>query len=262
MAHTSKHITLLHKVNHVLQRVRVFKNWWLIVLPYTRLCTSSSRTMRLRTGQTIYLRNIFGADFYVTMEIFGRDDYGIRGIKLSETPTIIDMGANIGAFTLFVSHLFPQAKIFAFEPEHTNYKTLIKNINANAINARAFPVAIAKDDGMSWLSVDSADTASHTLTDIPNQKKQEIRTMSLASFIEQEHLEKIDLVKMDIEGAEYETLLNAGPALDKIDCLVLEIHDHPNYSQEDLLTFLNSRGFNVRRSPSRHNVFHATRTSS
>lgn len=233
----------------------------MLVFPLTRLIKSKDRIMELRNGQRIYLRNIFAADFYVAMEIFDRDDYGLRSLKLPAGAVILDIGANIGAFSLLASHLFPEARIFSFEPEKNNFGVLSKNVELNdSGKITIYNEAVSDKDGVAVLNVDPADSASHSLEGA-SASGQAIATVSLKAILSRESLTVIDLLKMDIEGSEYEVLFQSGEALVRVNNLVLEVHDHSRFSPAELLEFLKQSGFEIACAPSRGNVYRAHRLS-
>lgn len=251
----------LNKITHILHRIKVFENWWTIVFPFTRLGKRKDRTMKLRTGSKIYLRDIFRSDFYVTMEIFDRDDYGVSQITLPSHAVILDVGANIGAFTLYAASLFPDAKIFSFEPELNNFETLKKNVALNNLRTvTALNEAVSSCDGSATLTFDRQDNASHSLeASSRDVGTQEIKTVTLQTIMERYGLRKIDLLKLDIEGTEYEVLMGDRSALERIDRIFLEVHEHPKYKSTQILEFLSDKGFEVVVSPARSNVFRVTR---
>ncbi len=250
----------LNKATHVLHRMKVFTNWWTIVFPFTRIIKRKDRIMKLRKGGKIFLRSIFDSDFYVTMEIFDRDDYGLSRVVLPQNATIVDAGANIGAFTLFAAALFPDARIFSFEPEKGNYEVLKKNVELNALsNVTPYHEAVSVHDGTVKLSIDTKDNASHSIEGSLKNDAQEVSAVSLKTIIERDGLKNIDLLKLDIEGTEYEVLMGSGDILHMINRMVLEVHEHPKFSTTQLLEFLRTNGFDVVVSSTRSNVFHVTR---
>jgi len=187
----------------------------------------SIRIWRLKTGSLnltkygkIYLRNN-SSDMDIFNQIFIDKDYNIN---LSIEPkVIVDCGANIGLTSLFFAVNFPSASIFSFEPEAENYEIL-------KINTRQFPKVTpvnkaiwSKDGVISILKSSSFD--SHKVTEsVINSDT--VDSISIASILTKYNLSEIDLLKMDIEGAEKEIFeAEIQDWLPKIKILVIELHD-------------------------------------
>lgn len=127
---------------------------------------------------------------------------------------VIDLGSNIGYFTLLAAqHVGPTGKVFAFEPEPTNFFYLKKNIGINNFNnAHAFQMAASNKNGKTKLYICSYDSGHHTIEQYggieayrqgrPSTKKHiEVSTVALDEFLKNK-TERVDVIKMDVEGAE------------------------------------------------------------
>lgn len=181
-------------------------------------------------------------------EVFTQDTYYFE--TDSPTPKIIDAGAHIGLSTLYFKKLYPDAQITAIEPNPVSFKLLEKNINENflydvtTINAALTDfskdnVPFYTDETGDWQS-----TSSFLYGAWNNQqtsKKLLVKAISLSSLI----TEKIDLLKLDIEGAEMQVLQEAGEELQLVKRIILEFHPHPDQSLEKLVEFLERAGFIV-----------------
>ncbi|MBI4088157.1 FkbM family methyltransferase [Candidatus Kaiserbacteria bacterium] len=127
---------------------------------------------------------------------------------------VLDLGANIGYFTLLFSRLVgPSGKVFSFEPEPRNFAYLSKNIEINEYkNVAAFEKAAAEKTGTTQLFVCSYDTGHHTINQYdgvdayrrgkPSEKRPiDIEMVKLDDFLK-DKTARVDVVKMDVEGAE------------------------------------------------------------
>ena len=250
---------LISKLKHINQRMRVFKDWYKVVFPFNRFGKGTGRLMKLRNGASVYIRNIFGSDFHTTLAVAGRDDYGLKSMNLPKDATIIDVGGNIGTFTLTAKALFPESKIYTFEPEHANFKALTENIRRNkSTNVYPQNEAISTEVGTLTLHVNSKETGSHSVIQghTKDTEAQEITTTTLENVVRDHDIERIDLLKMDIEGAEYEIFFQMPKEiLLKIQRITLEIHQHPKYSVSDLTSFFKGHGFTIRPSATSKRVF-------
>jgi len=141
---------------------------------------------------------------------------------------IIDAGANIGLASIYFANRFPNAQIIAIEPEASNFELLIQNTKYYT-NVQCYQIALSNKSGQSLTVKDngighwgfSVESASNK---VPNN--QTISSISLNQIMEQQQLQKLDLVKIDIEGHELELFeTNTASWLPKTHQLVIETHD-------------------------------------
>jgi len=117
--------------------------------------------------------------------------------------TVVDIGANIGFYTLlFARWVGPGGKVIAFEPDPDNFDLLRKNVEANGYrNVTLHRKAIADRNGTARLYLSDTNTADHRLYDSGDGRSfVEVETLRLDEILSGE--EKIDFVKMDIQGSE------------------------------------------------------------
>jgi len=122
---------------------------------------------------------------------------------------IIDIGAHIGYYTVFFAKLVgPTGTVYAFEADKDNFKLLEKNVGSRK-NVHLFNEAISDKDGFIDFYKIKSSTGCHSLIAPQNDefKKINIPTTTIDSFIEKHHLNKVDFIKIDIEGGEYLALL-------------------------------------------------------
>jgi FkbM family methyltransferase len=134
-------------------------------------------------------------------------------IKLcKEAETILDIGANTGIYSLVAQTINPKAKVFAFEPVKRVFTRLQENIALNNFDITAIEKAVSDRDGTAMIYDTNAE---HTLSVTVNKNMLEgsadvietqIETISLNSFIKQNKLTGIDLMKIDVETHEPEVL--------------------------------------------------------
>jgi FkbM family methyltransferase len=171
----------------------------------------------------------------------------------NDCPLIVDCGSNIGMSVLFFKKLYPKARIVAFEPDPLNFETLQRNVIQNNLSDVVLhQIALSNRVGDIELFRHSSLTAS-------TQRKHEssriiVPARCLSEFISSE----IDLLKIDIEGAEeavMNDLANTG-TLRKVKRLHLEYHHHIDPSVNNLSGMLrlleeNGFGYQLRTSPFR-----------
>ncbi len=155
--------------------------------------------------------------------VFIRRDYG----NIENPGVIVDIGANIGVFSIYAATEAKDAAVYAFEPVQSNYDLLIQNIGNNALNdrIRAFKLGIASKAGTRKIRLSSC--TMHSLVDDDTARKtDDIDCITLADIIQENRLPKIDLLKMNCEGAEYEILYATGrDCFEKISDIRLEYHN-------------------------------------
>ena len=158
-------------------------------------------------------------------EIFVDEIYKIN--SSSQQPIIFDCGANVGTSCLYFKQLFPNAKIKAFEADPMIAKILQSNLLKNGINdVEIINKAVWIDnDGIEFGS-EGADGGSINASN----NKIKIESIRLKDFLDKE--EKIDLLKIDIEGAEYQVLKDCRESLSSVKNLFVEYHSWNNEHQK------------------------------
>ena len=134
-------------------------------------------------------------------------------LKLCNTSSIIfDIGANTGIFCLTAKCQNPNSKVFAFEPVDRVFEKLKKNISINNFDINCYKIAVSNFNGKAFIyDTDTEHTYSVTVNQNLNPSgiktiKHEITTLTIDNIIESENLNRIDLIKIDVETHEPEVL--------------------------------------------------------
>jgi len=170
---------------------------------------------------------------------------------------VVDIGANIGYFTLLAAELVGSSgTVYAFEPEPENYALLKRNIELNSYaNIQPIETAVSNESGFIQLYLSAMDNGSHSIYDTAARgvaATQTVATTTLDAFLEKEGWPKIDLVKIDVEGAEttvlagMEQLCERSPDLNLIVEYCPALIEATGTKPSDLLDQLASMNFNVR----------------
>ena len=145
--------------------------------------------------------------------------------------TVIDIGANIGYFTLLAAKLVgKEGKVYAFEPESKNYELLIKNININKFdNVVPIQKAITAKSGKTELFINRMEPGAHSIFKENGRCLPSIivETVSLDEFCENKHILP-DLIKIDVEGAEIGVLRGANKVITKQENVKIIIEFSPD----------------------------------
>ena len=124
--------------------------------------------------------------------------------EVKEGMTVVDLGAHIGYYTLIAARLVGKnGRVFSFEPEPDNYSLLVKSIEANGYkNITPVQKAVSDKVGTTKLFVSPTDAGVHSIYNPHEWRKCiEVETVTLDGFFG-EGKDRIDVIKMDIEGAE------------------------------------------------------------
>jgi FkbM family methyltransferase len=177
-----------------------------------------------------------------------RDEYAPpreMPLRPEQVKIVLDIGANVGATALYFARLFPNARIYAFEPAPDNFAVLERNI-ANSKRIRGFNFGLGTGDAELELyhSDNPVNFGGYSLhpKGSDTSKKVRIRVRKVAAVLEELSLEKIDVVKVDTEGAEWD-ILTAFPenVLQTAQYVTGELHGNKDFA---LLEYL-SRWFDV-----------------
>jgi len=171
-------------------------------------------------------------------EIFADELYRFKTPE--NKPIIYDCGANIGMSVLYFSRLYPQARIEAFEAHPIVANVLCANLDQNKVkNVQVHAKAVWTSNQGLEISGAGADDASIFGTG----DKTKIQSIRLADFLAQEA--RIDMLKMDIEGAELAVLKDCEPYLHKIENLFIEFHSFSAQKQQlsDVIEVLERQNF-------------------
>lgn len=180
-----------------------------------------------------------GSDIKVFETVILQEEYKTSKDQLAFTnnnqPQIIDAGGNIGFTTIYLYAFFPSASFIVIEPDIDNYELLKKNIGANQIekatllqnalwvNEDELEIDDSFRDGQEWsLTVRSANSSAE------EGKQKKVKGVTLSALQKHTDFHEIDLLKIDVEGAERflfreHTFVNT--LRDYVKNLVIEIHD-------------------------------------
>jgi FkbM family methyltransferase len=189
-------------MNRILGLVKYNRDWIkYVALRWAKYNHDVPCRFRLRNGQSLCM---FADGRWVLNEIYLDRVYEIPGVDIRRCSTILDLGANVGTFALYVQSVSPLAHIYCFEPSGKNYDLLVQNLRANGVDGKAYQLAISGETGTSRLYTDGASVA-YSLG-LGSGQSEPVQTASLSRVFELTGVEHFDFVKMDVEGAELQIL--------------------------------------------------------
>ncbi|MEW4922841.1 FkbM family methyltransferase [Algibacter sp. 2305UL17-15] len=173
----------------------------------------------------IYLRKST-TDIPTFFQIFTKLEYKIP-LKF-DPKVIIDLGANIGLGAIYLANKHPNAKIISIEPERSNFEVLKKN-TGNYKNIIPLQKAISNLDGQ-FIEIEDTGAGNWAFMTKVIEKNQSttssVETISVKKLMELHDLKHIDILKIDIEGAEKELFeSNYEDWMPVTKCIIIELHD-------------------------------------
>lgn len=203
--------------------------------------------MRLRP-----YRNICEKRLLFAPRTFDPDELAILADRLKDGYRFIDIGANVGAYALFVaSRAGPSARVLAVEPQPSVFERLIYNIRLNAFaTVKAVDCAVADRSGDLTLFLDAKNSGESGVKLVTSSRATPIRVCgkTLLEIVEEEGFDGIDGMKLDVEGAEdlvLEPFLRLAPKHLLPSLLVIE--NGVGQWQVDLKTLLGRSGYELLR---------------
>lgn len=182
-----------------------------------------------------------------------KEHLNFPGFDGGDASVVIDLGANIGMYTLAITDANPACKVISFEPNPKAFELLSKNIQSNHRSSVVLVnKGIAKTPGSFEMKVLNEGSAygGKYLGEIKKEYRtwiQEkrfrnitVESLTLPDILKTYNLSTVDILKMDVEGMEFEILEGGTDALSKIKRIVIEWHDFESKSKIiELLTQMN-----------------------
>lgn len=179
------------------------------------------RYYSLRFGSTLVRKGTTDIKVFKDVFVYG----GMDLPEPMDPRVIVDAGAYTGLTSLYYSLHYPQARIISIEPEASNFKKLQENIRSRT-NITAVHAGLWHKDA--YLSIRDRKTGNwgFAVDEVQGSDAFDIRAITLDHLISAHAIERIGLLKIDIEGAERELFSsNYGNWLKKVDVIVVELHD-------------------------------------
>ncbi|MGZ5435069.1 MAG: FkbM family methyltransferase [Pyrinomonadaceae bacterium] len=224
------------------------KSWPAFVYHYA-LGLVPAKAYRFRNGAVLKIQH--GTEHVPILGIFLRSEYGTP----PDDATVIDLGANIGAYSVFAAQTTHNIRVYAYEPMAAAYRIMQENVKLNQLTnvIRCFNYAVAGTPIGRELFLSGTKFFFPTL--IGPAAPQDARTQfvqctTLREIIDTNKLTHVDLLKMDVEGGEYDILYTTPREyFTRIREIRMEYHnlDPEERNAEGLKRFLTSQGYLIAR---------------
>ena len=241
-AHESNHQSILNLITRpravafaLKQTFLSYRNWKNPYLAFRFFLQAHSHRnaenmSRFHLGPvSFYVRPI---DWFAFEEIISSQEYRFITtlFQKSSPEIIIDLGANVGLFSLYALSLWSSAQVHSLEPNLSTYNVLHHNQKINpGLNWHTYQYAVWEQDGEISFETGKVSTSSRVM---PGQSGGKVPAITLDTFFSKYvNSPVLSLVKIDIEGAEEAVLRSSTHLLGRIQNLVIEVH--PEHCDQD-----------------------------
>lgn len=175
----------------------------------------------------LYLR-LRSSDVPTFEQVFEHQEYDFEVVH--EPRVIVDAGANIGLASIWFASRFPDATIIAIEPEASNFELLKRNVAAwpNVIPLQAAlwhrneEISLLDPGYGHWGFMTESSQAEGG---IQVAVRHTVEALTLDRLMERFDLETIDILKVDIEGAEKEVFSDTSAWIERVEAIIIELHE-------------------------------------
>lgn len=233
--------------------MRVVRNWPLYLMEWAGLVRQPRIVLKTRDNVRVEIRSNTN-DRSMFNHTWIKDAYTPPGFEIGDEDIVFDVGAHAGFFTAFAAAKAKKGTVYAFEPEPENLELLERNVELNSFS-NVVPVrdALAGTTGEKNLALFSGSTGGHAFEFLHEGNvditigTMTVPTVSLADFVASHKIARIDLFKMNCEGAEYEILFTCPESVLSI-IRRISMQCHPideDRNEKTLKEFLERKGFQV-----------------
>lgn len=207
---------MVKKLRYLVGLIFLLKNW-LQVLGHFLARSDKDSFFRFRNG--LVVRYTQWVEIEEIIGTFIRRDYG----EVPKGSVVVDVGASLGSFSLYAAQ--QGAKVFAFEPAPASFEILSQNIRLNGWQDRIspFPQCVGGKAGKRDFFISKLSPLSSFYAG--EGKKTTVNCTTLGKIFKEQRLPRLDILKLDCEGAEYEILYQTpSKVLRRIGEIRLEYH--------------------------------------
>lgn len=199
--------------------------------------------LKTKTGLKTLIRPN-GIDYWLYIENLIDDTYSLASLKFLDFDNIVDIGANIGLFTIATKKYWPKAKRLCFEPNPRSRSMLKKNLELNKLKVLISDKAVIGKIKKNKVVFYTNENPAMSSMVVMGGKKIKVSTIPFSEVIPSSGK---TLVKIDIEGGEYDLFRDDNKSIfKKIGVLLMETHDIDEVRNDKfVLSWLKNIGFKV-----------------
>jgi FkbM family methyltransferase len=227
-----------NRLRYLFKIPAAYRNWWAVVLPKFGV----SVVLELRNGLR-YLVRPGTTDLAVVNEAAMLDPYlGSGYLTLAKDAVVMDIGANIGDFTMQLARLCPQGQVIAVEPVSEHVRAIAIQTLLNGFeNITTMHVALGNQEGQIDIHLEGGHSSAYW----GEGATETVRITTLPQLMRELKIDQISLLKLDCEGAEWDILPAAEEVLPRVQQICMEFHCSQGWTPPKLAAWLRERGYQV-----------------
>lgn len=194
------------------------------------------------------------SDLQVFEQVLFREEYKDamalihKKIKLNHHPVIVDAGANIGCSGIYISHFpkFEMSRLVAIEPFPNTYNLMVKNLNRNLKQFNSCQAALWSKNATLNFDLGFRDGKAWSVRTVEDSNGN-VQAITLKQLMVKFNIQTIDVLKIDIEGSEFDVFLHSHEnieSLKMVSSVIMEIHDDAG-DRNKLYEIFNENGFEI-----------------
>jgi FkbM family methyltransferase len=241
-----------YRLENVLKTYLHLENYPSRIGEMLRILPKGETEYRLRKGPRFRVRR-YTSDGSCVVDVTRENEY-FKHFGIMPGDVVVDIGANIGSFSVYAAWLQPTARVLAVEPLQANFDLLKRNSEINGLgNLEAIRCGVMGKAGEITIyhGQDDAEGSSSVVKSgiVDESKAEKVPCISFAELLDK--VPRVDFLKIDCEGAEFDFIPDApSDVLRKVRKIAMEWHDvRPDLTHKDLVRKLESEGFRVQVDP-------------
>src|SRR5256886_2120417 len=208
----------------IVRALLLFKKPLPLIRHFFNQTCPSDKCIHLRNGRELKLSG-HNLDIVVLFQVFCERVY-----PTDSNTVVVDIGANIGLFSSYAAFSGAQ-KVYAFEPSPQAHHCMLENIKSNNLQKVIVPFNYAvTSKSNDVVTIPKAASPQNRIAyenaDRDKDEYESVNTISLNDIVSKENISRVDLLKMDCEGSEYDIFASISrPTFSKISRIIVEYHD-------------------------------------
>lgn len=231
---------MIKKIKALISIPKITGYYGVILADRLHLLRPNIFTIRTRQNYCISFRSQT-RDVHEIISLFSGNHYPpqvIRSLLNNQVnPTIVNVGAHIGLFDIYLKEIFPNCNMYSLEPQPDNYLLLKHNLDQNQLDSISLKMGMYSYTGSAKFT-NNQDFNANTISE---SGEETIKVISLHDLMKEYKLKQIDLLKLDCEGSEFAILRSN---LSRINAILLEYHlNQTGHIFQSLKKNLKEKGF-------------------